>query len=182
MAEWIGEQSIWASKASYTFLRIHIYIHTKQLLTTLMLCALILCVRPTVKCRLNFWETFSWQIFYSQSFCHKSAEKESPKIYFCFHISFWCLNCETNPGFMSNKPRHYLLDHADFEEEFIVWFIFWVGGVIIVTVRSLVRFFLLEPNVANILLFNFCEQKFVQHGPITIAIDCNGLSLLFFEE
>ena len=41
---------------------------------------------------------------------------------------------------------------------------------------------LLKPNVANILLFNFCEQKFVQHGPITIAINCNGLSLLIFEE
>ena len=25
---------------------------------------------------------------------------------------------------------------------------------------------LLKPNVANILLFNFCEQKFIQHGPI----------------
>ena len=37
---------------------------------------------------------------------------------------------------------------------------------------------LLKTNVANILLFNFCEQ----HGPITIAIDCNGLSLLIFEE
>ena len=41
---------------------------------------------------------------------------------------------------------------------------------------------LLKPNVANILLFNFCEQKFVQHGPITIAIDCNNLSLLIFKE
>ena len=41
---------------------------------------------------------------------------------------------------------------------------------------------LLKPNVANILLFNFCEQKFVQHGPIAIAIDCNGLPLLIFEE
>ena len=41
---------------------------------------------------------------------------------------------------------------------------------------------LLKPNVVNILLFNFCEQKFVQHGPITIAIDYNGLSLLIFEE
>ena len=45
--------------------------------------------------------------------------------------------------------------------------------------RSTVLF---KPNVANIVLFNFCEQKFVQHGPITIAIDCNGLSLLIFEE
>ena len=41
---------------------------------------------------------------------------------------------------------------------------------------------LLKPNVANILLFNFCESKFIQHGLITIAIDCNVLSLLIFEE
>ena len=41
---------------------------------------------------------------------------------------------------------------------------------------------LFKPNVANILLFNFCEQKFVQHGPLTIANNCNGLSLLIFQE
>ena len=41
---------------------------------------------------------------------------------------------------------------------------------------------LLKSNVTNILLVNFCEQKFVQYGPITIAIDCNGLSLLIFDE
>ena len=41
---------------------------------------------------------------------------------------------------------------------------------------------LLKRNVANILHFNFCEQKFIQHGSITIAIDCNGLFLLLFEE
>ena len=29
---------------------------------------------------------------------------------------------------------------------------------------------------------NFCEQKFVPHVAITIAIDCNGLCLLIFEE
>ena len=45
--------------------------------------------------------------------------------------------------------------------------------------RSAVLF---KPNVANILLFNLCESKFVQHAPIMIAIDCNGLSLLIFEE
>ena len=44
------------------------------------------------------------------------------------------------------------------------------------------RAVLLKPNVANIILFNFCKQKFIQHGPITIAIDCNCLSLLIFEE
>ena len=41
---------------------------------------------------------------------------------------------------------------------------------------------LLKPNVVNILLFSFCEQRFVQHGSITITIDCNGISLLIFEE
>ena len=41
---------------------------------------------------------------------------------------------------------------------------------------------LLIPNVANTLLLNFCEQKFAQRGPITIAIDCNGLYLFTFEE
>ena len=41
---------------------------------------------------------------------------------------------------------------------------------------------LLKPNVTNGLLFNFYEQKFVQHGPITIAIDFNSLFLLIFEE
>ena len=53
------------------------------------------------------------------------------------------------------------------------------------SVASAVRYvtpFLLKPNVANILRFIFCEQKFIQHGPITIAIDCNGLSLLISEE
>ena len=41
---------------------------------------------------------------------------------------------------------------------------------------------LLKPNVANILLFNFCKQKFFQHCPITIVIDCNGNSLPIFED
>ena len=41
---------------------------------------------------------------------------------------------------------------------------------------------LLKPNVANILFSSFYEQKFVQHGSITIAIGCNGLSLFIFEE
>ena len=31
-----------------------------------------------------------------------------------FRISFWCLTWGSNPGFSSNKPTHYLLDHGDF--------------------------------------------------------------------
>ena len=40
---------------------------------------------------------------------------------------------------------------------------------------------LLKSNVAHILLFNFCEQKFVQHGAITTTIDYNSLSFLIFK-
>ena len=32
-----------------------------------------------------------------------------------FRISLWCLAWDSNPGFSSNKPTHYLLDHGDFE-------------------------------------------------------------------
>ena len=32
-----------------------------------------------------------------------------------FCILFWCLAWDSNPGFSSNKPTHYLLDHGDFQ-------------------------------------------------------------------
>ena len=41
---------------------------------------------------------------------------------------------------------------------------------------------LLKSNVANILFFNFYEQKFIQHGLIMIAIACNSLTLLILED
>ena len=31
-----------------------------------------------------------------------------------FRISFWCLAWDSNHGFTSYKPTHYLLDHGDF--------------------------------------------------------------------
>ena len=31
-----------------------------------------------------------------------------------FIIHFWWLTRDTNPGFSSNKPTHYILDHGDF--------------------------------------------------------------------
>ena len=29
-----------------------------------------------------------------------------------FHISYWCLGWDSNPGFSFNKPTHYVLDHV----------------------------------------------------------------------
>ena len=60
-----------------------------------------------------FWETFHGNFIYSQSFFQKSAERKSPKKYFLYFL-FWCLAWGSNPGFTSNKPTHYLLDHCDF--------------------------------------------------------------------
>ena len=54
-------------------------------------------------------------VFYSQSYGQKSADRKSPKKYFGFHISLWCLTQDTNQGFTSNKPTHNLLDYGDFK-------------------------------------------------------------------
>ena len=42
---------------------------------------------------------------FTQSFCQKSAESQSPKKYFFFRT--WCLN----PSLTSNKPTYYLLHY-----------------------------------------------------------------------
>ena len=64
--------------------------------------------------RLNFWETFSWQIFiYSRNFCRKFAERKSPKKYFFNFVLMSGLGLETWL-YTSKKPTHYLLDHGDY--------------------------------------------------------------------
>ena len=94
-------------------------------------------------------------------------------------VLIWCLAWRSNPGFSSNTATHYLLatpltaDTAIFKNR--VKNIECSFGCV---ARSAI---LLKSNVANILLFNSI-QKFFQHGRITVAIDCNGLYLLIFEE
>ena len=39
-----------------------------------------------------------------------------------FRISFWCLAWDSNPGFSSNKPADYLLDHGDFKPYFFKFY------------------------------------------------------------
>ena len=43
-----------------------------------------------------------------------------------FRISFWCLAWGSNPGFSSNKPTHYLLDHGEYNsydlQTLNIWF------------------------------------------------------------
>ena len=52
-----------------------------------------------------FWETFHGNFIYSQSNLLRGNRRRNT-----FRISFWCLAWDSNPGFSSNKPTHYLLD------------------------------------------------------------------------
>ena len=55
-------------------------------------------------------------LFYSPSFCQKSAERKSPKKYFSDLIFLMTdLGYERTQAFASNKPIHYILDHGDFD-------------------------------------------------------------------
>ena len=41
--------------------------------------------------------------------------QENHRRNFCFEISFCCLTCDTNTGFISNKATYYLLNYGDFK-------------------------------------------------------------------
>ena len=61
------------------------------------------------------WNFFMAGLFNFESFCQKSAERKSPKKYFfSFIFSFCCLTGNTNPGFISNKPKHYLQEQGNY--------------------------------------------------------------------
>ena len=61
----------------------------------------------------QIWETFHCNfILHSEflpEFCWEEIAEE-----IVFVSRFWCLAWDSNPGFSSNKPTHYLLDHGDF--------------------------------------------------------------------
>ena len=61
-----------------------------------------------------YLKNFSWQIHLVSEFLPEICWEEIADEIF-FHISFWCLTWDTNLGFTSNKPIHYLLDHGDLE-------------------------------------------------------------------
>ena len=76
-------------------------------------------VEPTVSSWLRtteFWKTFHGNFIYTQSFCQKSAEKQSVAKGTFFHISFcWrCLSLYLNRGHMSDKPTYSLQDYGNF--------------------------------------------------------------------
>ena len=104
---------------SYTYIIGHY--NPSVMITPLMLFVLILYISGgtySLKSSPNdrfFWETFHGNFIYSQCYCQKSAERKSPKKYFSYFVlMLCCLAWNSNLGFLSNKPTHYLLDHGDF--------------------------------------------------------------------
>ena len=59
-----------------------------------------------------FDKLFMATFIYSQSFARNLLRGNRRRN--TFRICFWCLAWGSNPGFSSNKPTHYLLDHGDF--------------------------------------------------------------------
>ena len=62
-----------------------------------------------------FEKLFHGRFVYSQSFCHKSAERKSPKKYFSYFIFDDWPGIQTQ-AFASNEPTHYILDHGVFQQ------------------------------------------------------------------
>ena len=86
------------------------------LLPQLMLCALILYIGGgiySLKSTPNdrFFEKLFMAILFTLRVFVRNLLRGNRRRN-TFHISFWCL--DWNPGFSSNKPTHYLLDHGDF--------------------------------------------------------------------
>ena len=59
------------------------------------------------------WETFHGNFILLSEFLPEICWEEITEE-ILFLISFWCLAWDSNLGFTSNKPTHYLLDYGDF--------------------------------------------------------------------
>ena len=64
----------------------------------------------------DFLRSFSWQFYLLLKVFARNLLRRNT-----FRISFWCLACGSNPGFSSNKPTHYLLDHGDFKDRIVLY-------------------------------------------------------------
>ena len=61
-----------------------------------------------------FLRNFSWQfVFTLRVFARNLLRGHRRRN--TFRILFWCLAWGSNPGFTSNKPTHFLLDHGNFK-------------------------------------------------------------------
>ena len=59
-----------------------------------------------------YLRNFSWQFLFTLRVFARNLLRGNRRRN-TFRISFWCLAWDSNFGFSSNKPTHYLLDHGD---------------------------------------------------------------------
>ena len=75
---------------------------------------------PTVYSRLrttDFSRNFSWPVYLLSRVFARNLLRGNRRRNTCC-ILFWSLTWGSNPGFMSNKPIHCLLDYGDFIESY----------------------------------------------------------------
>ena len=72
-----------------------------------MLCVLILYISDRFFEKLFIAILFTLRVF-ARNLLRGNRRRNT------FRISIWCLAWGSNPGFSSNKPTHFLLDHGDF--------------------------------------------------------------------
>ena len=94
-----------------------------------MLCVLILyissgtyCLKSTTNDR--FFEKLFMVIWFTlRVFARNLLRGNHRRNTFC--ILFWCLAWDSNLGFTSNKPTHYLVDYGDFHYSILLIFKIW---------------------------------------------------------
>ena len=74
-----------------------------------------------------------------------------------FCISFWFLAWDSNTGFSSNKPTHYLLDHGDF----FVSFLSHYTDIFIYRTHSQIYVKVFKSYIAS--LYIYCCNNYSQH-------------------
>ena len=73
------------------------------------------------------WETFHGSFYLLSDFLARNLLRENRRRN-TFRISFWCLAWDSNPGFSSNKPTHYLLGHGDLQRYNIFFNLIKISG------------------------------------------------------
>ena len=114
---WSSNLGFLSNKATHHYLLDHGDIYVSRLLPSFQAIRQNGLCSKTTKCQWReaycLKSTPNEFYFALQSFCQKSSERKSPKKYFSYFI-LMSLVWHSNPGFLSNKATHYLVEYGDF--------------------------------------------------------------------
>ena len=100
-------------------------------------------------------------LFTLRVFARNLLRRKSPKKYFSYFVLMSGLG-DSNPGFSSNKPTHYLLDHGDFDARQQ-------------NDQNFQRVPVQQPLLVQSLFIKFCLRSRLWRQLIIHAVDCVGI-------